>query len=302
VIWESLGRVHVVDGRRAWAQTHAFIPTPLMLADRIRVYFAALDEDRYGRIGWVDLDREDPRRVVAEAEEPVLDLGPLGAFDDSGVNPSCVLQQSGRILLYYIGWQRTGRVPYMLFSGLATAPSAAGPFERSLATPVLDRIASEPFSRSAPFVLRENAGFRAWYWSCTHWTAADGGARYNNVIKHAKSADGVIWTADVTPCISPTGGDYSFGRPWVLREEGLYRMWLSVRSESRTHGYRIAYAESEDGLSWTQPTTVDIARRSDWDSDMTCMSAVVDVDDRRLMLYNGNGYGATGFGVAELVR
>ncbi len=33
---------------------------------------------------------------------------------------------------------------------------------------------------------------------------------------------------------------------------------------------------------------------------MVCFAAVIDVNGRRLMFYNGNRHGATGFGVAEL--
>jgi len=54
-----------------------------------------------------------------ESPEPISDLGAPGSFDDSGVNPSCIVKNGDEKYLYYIGWQRCKRVPYMLFAGPA---------------------------------------------------------------------------------------------------------------------------------------------------------------------------------------
>jgi hypothetical protein len=77
-------------------------------------------------------------------------------------------------------------------------------------------------------------------------------------------------------------------------------MWYSVRS--RAAPYRIGYAESPDGLSWNRKDDqVGIHRSEDgWDAEMICFPAVIDVCGKRLMFYNGNQHGATGFGVAVL--
>jgi hypothetical protein len=39
-----------------------------------------------------------------------------------------------------------------------------------------------------------------------------------------------------------------------------------------------------------------------WDSQMICYPAVVDLGERVLLFYNGNGFGANGFGYATLAR
>jgi hypothetical protein len=77
-------------------------------------------------------------------------------------------------------------------------------------------------------------------------------------------------------------------------------MWYSIRS--RTRPYRLGYAESADGLQWTRhDAEVGLARSpAGWDSEMVCYPAVIDVRGRRLLFYNGNRHGATGFGVAVL--
>ncbi len=41
-------------------------------------------------------------------------------------------------------------------------------------------------------------------------------------------------------------------------------------------------------------------KRGDWDSTERTYPCVFDYGNRRYMLYNGNGYGKTGFGIAVL--
>jgi hypothetical protein len=298
--WRKLGLVYVPTGRRAWARQYAHLPTPVVLEPgRIRVYFAGLDAEKYGRVGHVDVDANDPTRVLAESPEPVLDLGSPGTFDDSGVNPSCVLRAGDSWRMYYIGWQRSRRVPYLLFAGLAKSADGEG-FERVRRAPVLDRTDAEPFLRSATSVLPTDGGYRAWYVSATGWTKVNGEPYPRYVVRTADSADGFHWSAGGPVCIDLDGDEFGIGRPWVVRDPERFRMWYSVRSHARP--YRIGYAESADGLRWRRmdDRAGIAASGSGWDSDMVCYAAVIDANDRRLMFYNGNRHGATGFGVAVL--
>jgi len=301
MLWQKCGLVYRPSGERWWARQYATIPTVEALDDRtLRVYFAALDERNYGRIGYVDLDARDPKRILAESPEPVLDLGEPGTFDDCGVNASCAITVGDQCFLYYIGWQRCERVPYMLFSGLATSVDRQV-FQRASRVPILDRTDAEPFSRSAPFVMPVEGGFRMWYWSCLRWSEGRSGLHYNNVIRHASSTDGIHWQATGGSCLEPEWPqEYSLGRPWVLKDGAIYRMWFSVRSEDQP--YRLGYAESNDGYEWVRKDSeVGITRpESGWDSEMICYPCVVDAGRRRYLFYNGNRHGATGFGCAIL--
>lgn len=303
--WRKRGLIYRAAADSWWKlNRYAFLPTVEVVGDELlRVYFAALDEHNFGRIGYVELDAGDPGNIKRETREPVLDIGPLGSFDDSGVNPSCILKVDGKTFLYYIGWQRCERVPYMLFGGLAVADeTGGGEFTKYAPVPVFDRTASDPFSRSAPCVLREGDLFRAWYWSCTEWTTEADWVHYNNVIRYAESADGINWVAKDHVCIAPDGGlDYTVGRPWVIFDGDIYKMWYSIRSRAKI-SYRIGYAESNDGINWIRKDAeVGIGpSESGWDSEMICHPCVVDVRGRRYLFYNGNRHGRDGFGYAEL--
>ena len=87
-------------------------------------------------------------------------------------------------------------------------------------------------------------------------------------------------------------------KPCVIRDDAFYRMWFSCRGDT----YRIGYAESEDGVSWErmdERAGIDVSS-SGWDSESIEYPCVFDHKGRRFMLYNGNNYGLTGFGLAIL--
>src|SRR2546423_15085648 len=110
--WRKLGLLFAPDGSAPWARGYEFMPTVHVHSDTIvRVYFTALDEQKFGRIGFVELDRDNLAKIVRVSAQPVLDLGDRGTFDDSGVSASCVTRRGEAIFLYYVGWQRCERVP-----------------------------------------------------------------------------------------------------------------------------------------------------------------------------------------------
>jgi hypothetical protein len=300
--WHKAGLIYRPSGELWWARSYATLPTAEVIEEAvIRVYFASLDDHRYGRIGYVDLDAANPRRILYETKEPILDLGELGTFDDSGVNPSCVINVAGKKYLYYIGWQRCERVPYMLFAGLASGGVLSPQFARVSRTPVLERTESEPFLRSATTILLEQNIFKCWYVSGIGWTHVNGTLYPSYVIKHALSENGVHWNASDQICIYPKDpNEFGFGRPWVIRDGRTYKMWYSIRS--RTSPYSLGYAESHDGVEWIRKDEdVGIRRAATgWDSEMICYACVVDVKGTRYMFYNGNRHGSTGFGYAVL--
>ena len=85
--------MYQVSGELAWAKQYAHLPTPVLIdPNRIRVYYAGLNQSKHGSIGYVDVDARDPRKVIDVAPAPILRPGEPGLFDDSGVNPSCMVR------------------------------------------------------------------------------------------------------------------------------------------------------------------------------------------------------------------
>jgi len=138
-----------------------------------------------------------------------------------------------------------------------------------------------------------------WYLSCTGWHINNDKSEHAYHIKYAESSNGIDWDRRGHIAIDYAhAGEYAISRPTVLCDEGLWKMWYSYRGET----YRIGYAESADGRHWTrldERSGIDVSA-SGWDSQMIEYPFVFDHQGRRYMLYNGNDYGRTGFGLAVL--
>ena len=300
--WRKLGRIHVPEGSAPWARAHAMIPTVLDRGDGLlRVFFASTDENTVGRLGYVDVDACDPTQVERIGQDPVFGIGNPGCFDDNGVNPSCIIRDGDSLRLYYVGYQLHRQVPYTLFTGLAESVDEGESFQRMSRAPVLDRTDSELYFRTAPCVRYENGRWRMWYIGGSGWRDVNGQTKPTYDLRHTESNDGITWSAASTLCLAPAGSDdeFGFGRPFVLFEHGRFRMWYSIRGHA---GYRLGYAESDDGLKWDRlDHSVGIGLSdTGWDSEMICYGAIQDTPSGRYMFYNGNGYGRSGLGVAIL--
>jgi hypothetical protein len=293
-MWQKLGHVYVAQGEQAWAVSHAFIPTAYMIdEDRIRVYVAFLDRERIGRLGFVDVEARDPRRVLRVSAEPALDRGRDGTFDDNGVTPVCVLEHASRLYLYYVGWQLGVRVRYYLFVGLAVSTDGGEQFTRYSEVPILDRSDGELFVRTAAHVLKDRERWRMWYIAGDSWTDVAGRQVPTYNMRYLDSRAPEEWRRTGAVCL-----DFAHDDEFVLKEDGLFKMWYSIRTRSK--GYRLGYAESRDGRNWTRKDAevgIDVSA-SGWDSEMICFACVQRTRYGTYMFYNGNNYGETGFGVA----
>ena len=84
-------------------------------------------------------------------------------------------------------------------------------------------------------------------------------------------------------------------------ERGIIGKRKKSNYRTNTHNaYRIGYAESTDGIHWERKdhlSGIDVSVEG-WDADMISYPCVFKKDEELVMLYNGNGFGKTGFGYA----
>lgn len=300
--WIKKGLIYSPDKNIWWRYKYGMMPTPVYLPEKevIRVYFGVTDEQNNGRATFIDVDPQNPSIVRYVSDSYIIDIGTPGYFDDSGVIPSSVVRTQDSEYLYYVGFQRAEKVPYMLFSGLAISNNGQD-FVKYAKVPIIERTINNPISNAAPFVIYTEGVFRMWFWLGREWTKINNKPYIMAEIHHAFSEDGIRWTTTDKPCIElDKSTEFSVGRPWIVKENGMYKMWYSVRHIDRL--YRLGYAESIDGLTWERKDKevgIDVSE-SGWDSEMICYPAVITVKNRTYLFYNGNNNGETGFGYAEL--
>ena len=269
----------------------------------MRVYYSSRDDQGRSHIGAVDLAPDDDFRVINVEKEPVLSPGELGLFDDSGVAIGSIVQRADVECLYYMGWNLRVTVPWANSIGMATRSSAGEPFVRVGRVPVLDRSEEDPFTMSYPWVASAPDSMSMWYGTNKVWGAtAD---QMQHVIRRATSTDGRAWVRDPLPCLEFVHvGEYAISRPCIHRTADGIEMYYCYRSHVDPKTYRLGWAASHDGLTWVRSDdSIGLGPSpGEWDSEMVCYPCVFDWSGETWMLYNGDGYGRTGFGLARRVR
>lgn len=304
--WRRLGRIFCPDGSSDWMHSHAMIPIAESRgADVFRIYFSPRDRYNRGHGAWLEVDMRAPTNVLRVHDKPILSPGALGCFDDSGALPNAIMEQNGRKLLYYTGINVGVTVSIRNSIGLAEWNAESETFERLYQGPVIDRTRDLPHFVATPEVKIENGRFRAWFTRCVRWERRGDGVRHYYNLEYAESADGIVWDRSGRTAVDfRDRHEYALGVPRVLAKGEGYEMFFCSRATETVPTYRLRHAISADGVTWDRrdgEIGIDVAEEG-WDSEMLCYPYVFDHGGERYLLYNGNGYGRTGFGIAKLEK
>jgi hypothetical protein len=313
--WRKLGKVFTpqeVSGR-PWLREFAQAPATLLFDDVVRVYFSCRPPaDAGGQYvsysAWVDLDRADLRKVVRVAEQPIMGLGGLGAFDEFGTYPVSVIRDGDLVRAYYGGWTRCESVPYNVAIGLATSSDGGETFARAGAGPLLSYTLDEPMTVSGPKIRRFGERWYLWYVVGKRWKLADGRPESIFKIRMAESPDGLAWERRGADLIADVlDADECKASPDVFRYDGAWHMFFSYKYGSdfrgTDRGYRIGYASSHDLVTWTRDDAqagIAPSGGDEWDGQSIAYPHVFELDGAFYLLYLGNDVGRYGFGLAVL--
>ena len=298
--WIKLGQIYnpLDRDRHPKLATHAANPLPVHIdGDVYRIFYSGRDECNRSSVGAVDFDISK-MKITVEYEAPFFVHGSQGSFYSDGVSIGNVYEVQDRRYMLFMGWQLPPNQHWRGEIGRLEL-SADLTLEIQGQEPFIALNKSNPISLSYPWVIKNTRGeYDMWYGSTLNWDTGNG--EMLHVIKHAKSSDGDEWKSDNFTLPHIIGLAQAFSRPTILRNKfGKYEMWFSYRG-GNGQSYRIGYAKSHDGLRWglaLNECGIDVSN-SGWDSQMIEYPFVFRHKDREFMLYNGNDYGRTGFGLA----
>lgn len=237
--------------------------------------------------------------------EPKLALSPgeTGTFDGEGVISVCFVQHKGATFLYYVGWQNLPEKMWLCDTGRAIADLDQLTLKREFTGPVFGRDKHNPLFVGATAFQIVGDLWHTWYNSGIRWEKTESGYLHYYGIHHGTSKNGIDWTSEPNQVLPfKDKYEYAFGRPTVVRVADRYLMWFAHRASKAVSTYRIGFASSTDGLKWDRNDSlagIDVSDEG-WDSEMICYPYVLMHKQKSLMLYNGNSYGKTGFGLAVM--
>lgn len=295
--WSKKGVIFNPSKVNDWIVSHAYIPTPVLLNEEtIRIFLAFKDAKGIGRVGYIDVNAQNPFDVISISKMPSLDIGVPGTFDDNGVTPISIVNVDGKLYLYYAGWQLSDKVRYFLFVGLAISDNMGVTFTRVKKVPILERTDQEFLVRTAPCVLKEGKKWHMLYSGGNNTVKVDGKIIPSYSLKYLISEDGINWQGIPQDILIPEPGkEFGFGRPFYVFDEGVYKMWYSIRKFDKT--YCVGYAESISLKDWTRKDSELYSFSNDlkvYEDEMQAFAAITRTKYGNYMFYNGNDFGKTG--------
>lgn len=287
----KLGQIYQVSNSNEHLLSHAANPLAQHLGgDVFRIYYNGRDADNRSSVAFVDIDIET-LEVVNDPKEPIMLPGKPGSFYSHGISLGNLFDINGKTYIGFMGWQRPegehwrGDIGAFEISG----ENVGEPFV------LIGTTESDPISTSYPYVYSCNP-YEMWYGSTVSWSSENGEMVHE--LKHATSPTGLTnWSPSGRKLKYTIGRAQAFSRPCTHNIDGVEHMWFSYRSGDGTP-YRIGHSVNDEIDS---DLIIDVSE-SGWDSDMVCYPFVFTHNNSTYMLYNGNDYGRTGFGVAKLER
>lgn len=304
--WKKLKHLFAPHNEYEWMYSHAANPFAEITPDNNwLIYFTSRDKNNRSFINALIINPHNNFKIIKISSRPLVSPGEPGLFDDSGCAMGYLMKINEKRYLYYLGWNLKVTVPWLNTIGLAieTGIDETGfpKFEKYSKAPIMDRSHEDPFSISYPAILFENNIYKMWYGSNLSWGKTE--KEMKHVFKYAESNDGIHWTRTNQIVLNHIyKNEFALSKPFVIRDNNIYKMWYSYRWRNNITTYRIGYAESFDGITWIRKDDevgIDVSKEG-WDSEMICYPYVFDYEGNRYMLYNGNSYGKTGFGLAVL--
>ena len=313
--WEKLGRIFVPRGQRWWCHEFAQAPATLLFDDFVRVYFSSrppkdADGNYVSYTGYADFSRANPTKLIRVSEQPIMELGGLGQFDQYGTYPVSVIRDGGNTRCYYAGWNR-GSARFDTAIGVAIGDSKGETFDKfSGGGPVLGASLYEPFVLSGPKIRKFNNLWWMFYIAGREWRMIDGRAEPIYKIRSAESTDGLRWARHSTDLILSREDEVQSGPDVHLGADGLYHMFFCFRKvghhPGRAGGLRIGYAWSDDLRRWNRDDAqagIDLDPDPNaWDGGHIRYPHWFEMDGEEYLIYNGNEFGKYGFGLARRIK
>lgn len=296
------------SGHFPWSKTHAQVPFPLRIKPGVlRIFFATRDEKSRSSVTFIEVDEFEPTKILYIHDQPCLSPGNPGSFDDSGTMPSWIIEEKGKLLLYYTGWNKSESASYRLSIGLAESSDQGLTFQRAYPGPILDRGHYDPIWVAMPSVTKDKDVWKMWFISCQEIRQINNHPEPFYCAKYAESNDGRFWQKKEQVCIDFDENTDAIARPCVWKKNDHYYMLHSNRLATayRTDpsaAYRIELSTSVDGLSWIKSNEFSPPKAdSGWRKMMNAYTAVIATKDNKyLVFFNGDGFGSSGFGYFTL--
>jgi len=271
--------------------------TVLFIDNIYHMWYSGYDGNHF-RIGYAT--STDGTNWTKYENNPVLDMGDMGSWDDKGVSFPVVLKINSTFHIWYSG-------DNVLVSRIGHATSEDGKdWTKDESNPVLDIGDTGTWEEMGVFpmpnsILFEDGEYKMWY------GGKDGSMPPAYAMGYASSADGRKWTRYeqnpvMVPSAPPSFDMFNVVPGPVISDNNLYHMWFS--GSSTDYKYQIGYATSVDGFNWEKDSSnnpvLEFGSVDTWDFIQAWSGSVLFDSNSQLykMWYTGGDFFAGQIGYA----
>jgi predicted GH43/DUF377 family glycosyl hydrolase len=284
--------------------THTQFPVSIRLKDKVRIFFSKRDNNNRSQPFFIDLDPSNLSRVIYEQKKPILKFGKPGMFDDAGVMPTSIIKYKKLYYMYYIGWTTRKNIPYSNYIGLATSKNCKN-FKKYSNIPLFNLSKKEPYYTASLQVIKKGIFYGA-YLSCIGWK------KINNLyepiydVKMSTSKDLINWKRDGRSILKLKKKEGGICPSDFVKINKKYFIFYSYRNAknfrtSTKDSYKLGLAFTQNFKTWKRFDKLKIiTKKNSWNNDMQCYPSVLIEDKTINIFYNGNGFGKSGIGLAQI--
>lgn len=239
----------------------------------------------------VDFDDHDEFQVLSPWEIITLP-GSMGAFDEAGLSLSHARVTTVGYTCMTFGWRLRKGGGWFNDIGLLNLDFETRVTHRPN-VPVMARGSVDPISMAYPFSSSDGTIF---YCGPSELNAVSGRPKDFRILT-ARNLDVIPHSVLMEPADLKLPGVYALTRPWKTTIAERDFLWLCARGAR----YQIIRVDMTGGICRT--SSINFARDlvaldNEEESGHVCYPSIFEWNSRVVMLYNGAGYGKSGFGIA----
>jgi len=295
MLWEKI--LFVPHKEMDWTTNTLLQPCPILIDEKtIRVFCGMRDDSGVSRVGFVDLDANNPKEILQYSDKPCLNIGQPGMFDDNGIVPCHVMNHNDKLYMYYAGYFLGKNVRFIAFTGLAISEDNGLTFNRYQSTPIFERSPEGPLFRAIHCILPiEENKWQVWYGAGDSFLTGKNKTLPSYNIRTLITDSLTQFPTIGKDILDPVGDEYRVGRPNVIFKNNKYYMHFGAGSENDP--YSLALATSDDAQHWNRldDGVQFTENNTEWDDVMQAYPSVLSINEKTYLFYNGNNYGHDGF-------
>lgn len=173
-------------------------------------------------------------KILKVTESPCLDIGKLRCFDDNGVVPCAVTKVGDLLYLFYTGYNIGYHVRKTIFVGLAIIEDNGETFKRYSQVPIMERTENKTLFRVVHIALPDENDWKMYYGAGNRFIQGEKKTLPVYEIELLQADSLFDLRKEGKTLLHNQGEEYRIGRPYVVCDEGIYKMFFCKGTEKVT--------------------------------------------------------------------